>query len=118
MVLGELDQSDKASARREFKGKQPVEDSGRFGLTLQELSPAQLRETGLKFGLLIVEATGAAAKAGLQEGDVIVGMGSQDLTSLNQFKQRLAALKAGESVPLRIVRNGQSLYLMMKTPEK
>lgn len=118
MVLGELDQSDKASARREFKGKQPADDNGRFGLTLQELSPSQLRETGLKFGLLIVEAAGAATKAGLQEGDVIVGVGSQNLTSLNQFKQRLAALKAGESVPLRIVRNGQSLYLMMKTPEK
>lgn len=118
MVLGELDPADKASVRRDLKGKPAVEDNGRFGLMLQELSAAQLKETGLKFGLLIVEATGAAAKAGLQAGDVIVGVGSQDLTSQNQFKQRLAALKAGESVPLRIVRSGQPLYLMMKTPEK
>ena len=118
MILGELEQLDKTSSRRELKGKQSAEENGRFGLSLQELPASQLREMGVKFGLLVVEATGVAAKAGLMNGDVILGVGSQDLTSLQQFKQRLVALKANESIPLRVLRNGQSLFLILKAPEK
>lgn len=118
LTLGELDQVDKKSAKRERKGKQPADDNGRFGLSLQELSPSQLKELGMKFGVQVMEATGVSAKAGLQQGDVIVGVGSLELSGLNQLKQKLGEMKAGESVPLRVIRNGQSQYLILKAPEK
>lgn len=118
MKLSELEQPDRASARREYRGKQGAEEGGRFGLAVQELPARQLRELGVKFALVVASSDGAAAKAGLGEGDVIVGIGSLELTSMNQFKQKLASLKPGETVPLRVLRNGQSLFLILKAPEK
>lgn len=117
LTLGELEQPDQASARREYRGQQPAEDSNRFGLSLQELNARQLNELGIRFGVQVVSAAGAAAKAGIMEGDVIVGVGSVELGSMNQLKQRLAALKANETVPLRILRSGQSMFLILKAPE-
>ncbi|MDR3410613.1 MAG: DegQ family serine endoprotease [Formivibrio sp.] len=118
ITLGELDQPGKINAQREPASKPSTEDNGRFGLSLQELTPSQLKTLGIKFGLIITDASGVATKAGLESGDVIVGVGSQDLTSLGQLKQRLAALKANESLPLRILRHGQSLFLVLNAPEK
>ncbi len=117
MTLGELDQPDRASSRREYRGGQQSDEGGRFGLALQELTPSQLKELGVGFGLQVVSVTGAAAKSGIVTGDVIIGIGSQELTSMNQLKRRLAALKPNESIPLRVLRNGQSLFLILKAPE-
>lgn len=117
LTLGELEQPDRASARREYRGGQQPEDSNRFGLSLQELNPAQIKELGVRFGVQVMAATGVAARAGIMEGDVIVGIGSVELTSMNQLRQRLAALKANETVPLRVLRSGQSMFLILKAPE-
>ncbi len=116
VTLGELDQPDKTSAKREFRGGKQVEEGGRFGLSVQELDSRSLKELGVKYGIQVLEATGPAAKAGLQQGDVIVGIGSQELAGLAQLKQKLAALKPGETLPLRIARNGMPIFLIIKAP--
>lgn len=117
VTLGELDQPDRSSAGREYRGGQQSDDGGRFGMSLQELNARQLKDLGVRFGLQVVSSSGAAAKSGIMQGDVIVGIGSQALTSMNQLKQRLAALKPNETIPLRVLRNGQSLFLILKAPE-
>lgn len=117
-TLGELDPADKTSARREFKGKPQTDEKWPVWLSLQELSPRNLKELGIKYGLQVLEATGVAANAGLQRGDVIVGIGGQELTNSAQLKQKLAALKPGEKVALRVMRNGQTQFLVLKAPEK
>lgn len=119
MTLGELDQVDQATARRELKGKQSSDEIGRFGLSLQEItSPRVLKELGVKYGLQVLDASGVASKAGIHQGDVIVALGSQGLASLAQFKQKLSELKAGDSIALRVIRNGQSQFLVLKAPDK
>lgn len=116
VVLGELDPQEGKHPSRKGKGGN-VDDSGRFGLSIQTLSAQQLARLGLKFGVQVMQVSGAAAKAGLLGGDVIVGVGSTELANLQEFKQALQSLKADEGLPLRVIRGEQSLFLILKAPK-
>lgn len=117
VTVGEMDQADRASAGREYRGGQK-EDSNRFGLSVRELNPRQLKELGVKFGLGVVGASGAAGRAGLMQGDVIVGIGGEELTNSPQLKKSLDALKPGQSLALRVLRQASSLFISLKAPDK
>ncbi|UXY13768.1 DegQ family serine endoprotease [Chitiniphilus purpureus] len=118
VTVGEMDQPDRASAGREYRGGKK-EESNRFGLTLREFNnPRHLKELGIKYGLVVQGASGAAARAGLQQGDVIVGIGGQELSSSAQLKKALDELKPGQTLPLRVLRSGASLFISLKAPEK
>ncbi|QLI80215.1 DegQ family serine endoprotease [Chitinibacter fontanus] len=116
ITVGQLEESDKSTESREYKGKS--DDAGKFGLTVQDLNARQLKQLGIGFGLLVRDAQGAAAKAGLQPGDVIVGLAGQDLTSSAQLKKALNDLKPNDSLPLRVLRNGNPAFIVMKAPAK
>lgn len=116
VVLGEMEQADPASAKREYRGKQRGEDNSRFGLTVEQIGARQLKQLGIRFGVGVVNATGPAAAAGLVRGDVIVGIGGDDLENLAQLNKALSALQVGETLPLRVLRSGQSQFLILKAP--
>ena len=114
ITVGELESSDKASEAREYKGK--ADDSGKFGLVVRELNPRELKQLGITAGLLVRDVQGEAAKAGLQPGDVIAGVGGQELSSAAQLRKALNEVKAGQSIALRIIRNGNSAFIVLKAP--
>jgi serine protease Do len=118
--VGEMDQpADGRSAVREYKGKKPVESAlSKSGLTVRELDARALKQLGIKFGLQVTNVQGAAARAGVQPGDVIVGLGSEELTSSADLDKALAAVKPGSSVALRVRRGEGSFYFSLKMPEK
>ncbi|AOX99080.1 DegQ family serine endoprotease [Jeongeupia sp. USM3] len=119
VTIGLLDSVEGPNKAREYKGGSALqEDSQRFGLTLRELAPQQLKALGVKYGLAIQSVTGPAAKAGLMRGDVIIGVGGTDLASMQQLRQLLAAVKPGEAVALRVVRDGAAIFISMAAPAK
>ncbi|BCL75005.1 peptidase [Jeongeupia sp. HS-3] len=119
VTIGLLDGVEGPNKVREYKGgAAQQEESQRFGLVLRELTPQQLKALGSKFGLVIQSATDAAAKAGLMRGDVVIGVGGTDISSMQQFRQLLSAVKANEAVALRIVRDGASIFISMTAPAK
>lgn len=111
VVPVELKEEDSRIAQREFRNKPkeqaPVDPAlGKLGLALSELSAPQLSRLGVSYGLLVHRATGLAARAGLQPGDVIVGVADQSLTSLSQFKGLMAAVPKNGSAALQVLRQG------------
>jgi hypothetical protein len=50
-----------------------------------------------------------AAKAGLQVGDVVVGIGSNEVTDMMSYMKALGAFNKGDTAPVRIMRQGQPL---------
>ena len=63
-----------------------------------------------------VKVSGATAgspgdKAGLRAGDVIVGLGTSEVADLKGLTDALGAHKPGQTVPLRILRDGKALTL-------
>jgi hypothetical protein len=50
-------------------------------------------------------------KAGLRAGDIVVGMGTHDVADLQGLTDALRAHKSGDTVPLRVIRDGKPLTL-------
>jgi len=121
VVTAELQDEDPRTAERAYRGKQAPQAeesvSTRTGLSVQPLPAGQLQKLGVKFGLLVRTAQGPAAKAGLQPGDIIVGVGGEELGSIRQLQQALDATANGESLALRVLRQGEPLFLALQ-PEK
>ncbi|WP_245579403.1 DegQ family serine endoprotease [Chitinilyticum aquatile] len=116
VTVGAMEGADKGNPR-EYRGKQQG-DAERFGLSLVELNARQLQQLGIKYGIGVRGVSGQAAKAGLQAGDVLTGVGGQDLQSVIQLRQALQALKPGEAAPLRVLRDGRPFFASIVAPEK
>ncbi len=55
-----------------------------------------------------VQKSGAAAKAGLEEGDVITKLNNVDINSKSSFEEELSYHYPGDKLPITYVRNGKS----------
>jgi serine protease Do len=80
-----LDDADKVVVKpAEAVAPSPATPTGRLGLGLRELQPDEKRESGLAEGLLVESVSGAAARAGLRAGDVLLAIDGQTMTSVEQ----------------------------------
>jgi len=82
---------------------------GKLGLSLRPLQADEKRQTRLDEGLVVEQASGAAALAGVQPGDVVLSINGQPASSVEKLRAVLA--KADKSVALLIERDGQQLFV-------
>jgi serine protease Do len=75
------------------------------------LTPDEKKEVGHD-GLVVENATGPAARAGIQQGDLVVGVGTQKITSIDELKKHVD--KAGKSIALLIERDGRQIYVPVR----
>lgn len=91
----------------------------RLGLSVTDPS-ADLRkalELG-KGGVLVDEvASGAAASAGIQRGDVITRLDNKTLENSKQYEALVKKLPGGKSVPVLVIRRSGPIFLALKVPE-
>jgi len=88
--------------------------ASRLGLGLSELSDAQKKELRVTHGVLVEDAQGPAARAGIRRGDVITSVLNKEVKSVEQFNQILSSHKAGENIALLVRRGEQSLFVPLK----
>lgn len=86
----------------------------RGGLALSELNAEQKRALGLDYGLLVEDANGDAARAGIQTGDVILAVNNAKVTTVDAFRKSIAAVPVGKSVAILVRRGDGSLYVPLK----
>ncbi len=84
-------------------------DHGKLGLALRPLQPGERAAAKLAGGLVVEQASGAAARAGVQPGDVVVSVNGQPVRDAAQVRSLVA--KADKSVALLIQRDGQQLFV-------
>lgn len=91
-------------------------EANRLGLVLKEATAQQRKKLNGKNGLLVIDAQGVAAQAGVRRGDVILGLNNTEVQSLDQFNRQLAAFGAGKSVALLVLRGENTLYVPVRIP--
>jgi S1-C subfamily serine protease len=64
-----------------------------------------------------VDPGSPADQAGLEGGDVILALGSEPIRDAGDLRVRAATLAAGTSVPLKVLRDGQTLDLTARIAE-
>jgi serine protease Do len=92
------------------------ERGGRLGIVVEEAPEEMLSRWDLPGGVLVrdVKPGSAADDAGLMPGDVITAVGATPVRSLEAFQRIVDELKAGASVPLRLIRRGSPLFIGLK----
>ncbi len=105
--LTELDKAEQTAST-----KNGAAESDRLGATVEALSKDELDALNLPFGVKVLSVSdGAASKAGIRPGDVIVTIDFQPVKSVASLRKILKKAPAGRSLPVRVVRNKRSLFL-------
>lgn len=92
------------------------QEANRIGLLLKEPTAQQKKKLNGKNGLVVIDAQGPVAQAGVRRGDVILGLNNTEIQSLEQFNKLLAGFSAGKTVALLVLRGENTLYVPVKIP--
>jgi len=84
-------------------------EHGRLGLAVRPLTDEEKKEAQLANGLLVEQASGPSAQAGIREGDVILAVNGKPVKSAADL--RAAAGKAGKVVALLIQREDAKIFV-------
>ena len=88
-----------------------------LGLKVADLGEADRARLHVKGGVRVESAEGAAGRAGLQEGDVILQIANVQVTSAKQFLATVAKLDQGKAIAV-LVRRGDSANYLVIRPSK
>ena len=81
----------------------------RLGLVVSELPPAARKQLGIEYGLVVERAD--VSKTPLRPGDVIVGVGREGFSSLEDFNRLIEDQKQGDTVALLVKRGEATVYV-------
>ena len=82
---------------------------GKLGLALRPLQPDEKQEAGVDSGLLVQQASGPAARAGVQSGDVLLSVNGVSVKNIEQVRAVVA--KSDKSVALLIQRGDNKIFV-------
>jgi serine protease Do len=84
----------------------------KLGLSLRPLDQMEKRQSGIPGGLVIEDAGGAAANAGIQPGDVLLSVNGLAVNTVDQVRQVVD--KSGKSVALLIQRGDERIFIPVR----
>jgi serine protease Do len=94
---------------------------GRIGVQVQAVPREAVEDLGLKSreGALVasVAPNSAAAKGGLEPGDVIIGYNGKPVKKNEDLVQMVMSTRPGTSVPLRVIREGKEKTVSVSVEE-
>ncbi len=109
-----------ALSLEQARKEQAKAEGGKLGLTVESLPADRAAELGLAGGV-VVRAVGpmsAAARAGVQQGDVIVKINRQQIADVASFKTAESSLKKGDPVAIRIWRGDRMFTAQIERLEE
>ncbi len=116
--IGTLPGEQVASAAQ-HQGQDEQGSQAKVGLALQPLTPDLRKQLDLPDhtrGAVVAQVVpgSPADKAGIQAGDVVVGVGTNSVSNPNQAVDAIRkAVKEHHAVALRVMRNGQAVYVAL-----
>jgi serine protease Do len=123
LTVDELDlETESGSRTTENRGGRQAEPEPEttkgFGMTIDNVTADIARRLRLDDarGAVItdVEPASPAARSGLQQGDVIVRVGGTSINTAADAQRELAKVPSGGSALMRVVRQGQEIFLPVK----
>ena len=123
LTLGEME-----AERVAQRGAKPAPDKGApkdakpeanaLGLVVADISEAKRKELKIDRGVLIEAVEGAAARAGLRVGDVIMSLLNTDISNAKQFADLVAKLDKNKIAALLVRRGESSQYVTIRPDRK
>lgn len=88
--------------------------SSALGLTVSDLDDAKRKELGVRGGVVVDAVEGAAARAGLRQGDVVLALGPQEVNDSKQFVELANRVAKERSVSVLVRRGDWTNYLVIR----
>jgi len=89
--------------------KAPGLDKGRLGVAVRPLTPEEGLQADVKGGLLVEQAGGPAARAGIQPGDIIISVNGQPVSNVEQLRGILS--KSSKTAAVLVERGDSRLFV-------
>ena len=121
VIIAELPDMDTASAQEKGdKDDDMRQFNRRMGVFLEDLTAAQRNKLGIdKGGVLVTQVKqGAAGRAGIRRGDVILMVNGQHIENVRALNRIVDDLADGSLVPVLVQRDGGALFMPMQLPEE
>ena len=116
ITVGEME-PDGADANKTAPSPSAPASADQLGLKVSELSESLKRELRLAYGVKIDAASDRAARAGLREGDILLTLANQEVTSVAVFRQIVARIDRSKPVSVLVRRGDQTQFRILR-PEK
>jgi serine protease Do len=114
VTIGQFEEEKSAAKRPTPKKSEPKQPTNSIGLLVSDL-PAELkREWKVDGGVLVEQADGIAARAGLQPGDVIFQVANVEVRNAKAFNDVVAKLDPKRPVALLVRREDTTSYIVVK----
>ena len=115
VVVAEIEAEKPARKASGSEPKPPVPGPAQvLGLAVSEISDGQKKELKIKGGVKVDAAEGAAARAGLREGDVIIAIANTEITNAKEFEAALAKLDKSKAVNVLLRRGELAQYVLIR----
>ncbi len=85
------------------------EARGKLGVAVRPLTSEERKETGGKDGLVVESVSGAAARAGIQRGDVILAVNGTPVKDVGELRRLID--KSGKSIAVLVQREAAQIYV-------
>jgi len=83
-----------------------------LGAEFADMQRDELRDLGIPYGVKVLKVTvGAMRDAGVRPGDVLMTVDFKQVSSVRVLKKIIAQADRGRSLPVRVLRNGRSMFL-------
>ena len=114
VTIEKLEENTAARIKAGSKPGRLVDD--RLAVEIAELTQQQREQYDVEKGGVIVVTVekGAAAKAGLRRGDVVVSLNNLQITSAKQFLDIARDLPGDKAIPVLVQRQQVAIFLALK----
>ena len=93
------------------KNDTSTEARGKLGVAVRALTPEERKQVGHD-GVVVEKSSGPAAKAGIQPGDLIIGVCTAKITSPEELKKLVD--QAGKTAAILVERDGRQIYVPVR----
>ena len=95
----------------------PAASMDPLGLLVEPLSRERRMRLRLEGGVLVHQSEGAAQRAGIEPGDIILAVNTTPVATPHALYERLRAAGKGAAVALLVQRDGSRSYVALRLPE-
>ncbi len=112
ITISELPEEDEVQVSQRNDPNVSIE---RLNLVVMNLTQEQLAELEGKNGVIVESVqTGAASRAGIRRGDLLMRFDNVDIRDAAHLKELANGLTVGKSVPVLVQRRGSPIFLALK----
>ena len=115
VVVAEIEPEKPARKASAPEVKPPVAGPAQvFGLAVSDITDAVKKELKIKGGVKVDTAEGAAARAGLREGDVIIAIANTEVINVKEFEAALGKLDKSKAANVLFRRGELAQYVLIR----